>query len=43
MSDPDDVAEEFDIPKDEAAKLWNSGLALLGANDVKMLEFKEVV
>jgi hypothetical protein len=43
MSDPDDVVEEFDIPKSEAAKLWNSGLALLGASDMKMLEFKEVV
>jgi SAM-dependent methyltransferase len=43
MSEPDDVVEEYGIPKDEAAKLWNSGLALLGSNDVKMLEFKEAV
>ena len=43
MSDPDDVAEEYDIPKDEAARLWNSGLSLLGTGDVKMLEFKEEV
>jgi hypothetical protein len=41
MSDPDDVAEEYDIPKDEAAKLWNSGLALLGTRDMKMLEFQQ--
>ena len=40
MSDPDDVVEEFDVPKDEAVRLWNSGLALLGNSDVKMLEFK---
>jgi SAM-dependent methyltransferase len=43
LSDPDDVVEEFDIPKAEAAKLWNSGVSLLGASDMKMLEFKEVV
>jgi hypothetical protein len=43
MSDPDDVVEEYDIPKDEATKLWNSGVALLGSGDVKMLEFKEAV
>jgi SAM-dependent methyltransferase len=40
MSDPGDVAEEFNVSKDEAAKLWNSGMALLGTADVKMLEFK---
>jgi hypothetical protein len=40
MSDPGDVAEEFNVSKEEAAKLWNSGLALLGTADVKMLEFK---
>ena len=40
MSDPDDVVEEYDVPKDEAVRLWNSGLALLGNSDVKMLEFK---
>jgi hypothetical protein len=28
---PDDVAEEYNIPKDEATKLWNSGVALLGS------------
>lgn len=43
MSDPDDVVEEYGIPKDEAVKMWNSGLALLGSNDVKMLECKEAV
>jgi hypothetical protein len=43
MSCPDDVAEEFSIAKDEAAQMWNNGLALLGAGDVKMLEFKEAV
>jgi hypothetical protein len=43
MSDPDDVAEEFDVTKEEAVKMWNSGVALLGAGDVKTLEFKEVV
>jgi SAM-dependent methyltransferase len=43
MSDPADVAEEYGIPKDEAARLWNSGLSLLGTGDVKMLEFKEAV
>ena len=41
MSDPDDVVEEFNVPKDEAVKMWNSGLLLLGSSDVKMLEFKE--
>jgi hypothetical protein len=41
MSDPGDVVEEYGVPKDEAARLWNSGLALLGSNDVQMLEFKE--
>jgi hypothetical protein len=40
MSDPGDVADEFNVSKEEAAKLWNSGLALLGTADVKMLEFK---
>jgi hypothetical protein len=43
LSDPDDVAEEFNISQEEAAKLWNSGVALLGTGDVKMLEFKEAV
>jgi hypothetical protein len=42
MSDPGDVAEEFNVSKEEAAKLWNSGAALLGTGDIKMLEFKEV-
>ncbi|MCL2210822.1 MAG: DUF4942 domain-containing protein [Treponema sp.] len=42
MSDPDDVVEEFDIPKDEATRLWNSGLVLIGNSDVKMLEHKPV-
>ena len=41
MSDPDDVAEEYDVPKDEAARLWGGGLALLGAGDMQMIEFKE--
>ena len=41
MTDPDDVVEEFDIPKAEATKLWNSGVALLGSGDMKMLEFKD--
>jgi len=41
MTEPDDVAEEYGVPKDEAARLWNSGLALLGNSDVKMLEFRE--
>jgi hypothetical protein len=41
MSDPDDVVEEYGVPKDEAVRMWNSGVALLGANDVKMLEFKK--
>jgi hypothetical protein len=41
MSDPGDVAEEFNVSKEEAAKLWNSGVALLGTSDIKMLEFKE--
>jgi hypothetical protein len=40
MSDPDDVAEEFDISKEEASYMWNSGPALLGTSDIKMLEFK---
>jgi len=43
MSDPDDVVEEYGIPKDEAAQLWNSGVALLGSGDIRMLEFKEAV
>jgi hypothetical protein len=43
MSDPDDVAEEYNIPKDEAAMLWNTGLALLGTSDVKMIEHREAV
>ena len=41
MSDPDDVAEEYDVPKDEAARLWGSDLVLLGAGDMQMIEFKE--
>ena len=41
MSDPDDVVEEFGVPKDEAARLWNSGLALIGNSDVQLLEYKE--
>jgi hypothetical protein len=41
MSDPADVVEEFSISQEEAVKLWNSGVALLGTGDVKMLEFKE--
>jgi hypothetical protein len=40
MSDPGDVAEEFNVSKEEAAKLWNSSLVLLGTGDMKMLEFK---
>lgn len=40
MTSPDDVADEFDVPQAEAAQLWNSGAALLGGGDVKMLEFK---
>jgi hypothetical protein len=40
MSDPDDVVEEYEVPKDEAVRMWNSGVALLGNGDVKMLEFK---
>jgi hypothetical protein len=40
MSDPGDVVEEFNISEEEASKLWNSGLALLGTGDMKMLEFK---
>jgi len=40
MSDPDDVVEEYGVAKDEATKLWNSGVALLGTSDVRMLEFK---
>jgi hypothetical protein len=40
MSDPGDVAEEFNVSKEEATKLWNNGLVLLGTDDVKMLEFK---
>jgi hypothetical protein len=43
MSDPGDIVDEFDISKDEAAKLWNSGVALLGTGDVRMLEFKEKI
>jgi hypothetical protein len=43
MSDPDDVVEEYGIPKNEATQLWNSGVALLGSGDVRMLEFKEAV
>ena len=43
MSDPDDVVEEYGVPKDEATRLWNSGLALIGNNDVQLIEFKEAV
>jgi hypothetical protein len=43
MSDPGDVVDEFGVSKEEAAKLWNSGVALLGTSDVKMLEFKEAI
>ena len=43
MSDPDDVVEEFNVPKDEAVRMWNSGLALLGSGDMKMLEYKEAI
>jgi hypothetical protein len=43
LSTPDDVADEFDITKAEAAKLWNSGLALIGKTDMQMLEYKEAV
>jgi hypothetical protein len=43
ITGPDDVAEEFSVSKAEAAKLWNSSLSLLGANDVRMLEFKEAM
>lgn len=43
MSDPDDVVEEYGIQKDEATRLWNSGLALIGNSDVQLLEFKEAV
>jgi hypothetical protein len=39
MSDPDDVAEEFDVTKEEAVRMWNSGLALIGTGDVRMLTF----
>jgi hypothetical protein len=42
MSDPDDVAEEFNVSKEEAAQMWNSGLVLLGTGDVKMLKFKNL-
>jgi len=40
MSDPDDVVEEYGIPKDEATRLWNSGLALIGNNDVQLIELR---
>jgi hypothetical protein len=43
MSDPGDIVDEFDISEEEAAKLWNSGVALLGTGDVRMLECKEAV
>ncbi len=43
MSEPDDVVEEYGVPQDEATRLWNSGLGLLGTYDVKMLEFKAAV
>jgi hypothetical protein len=43
ITGPEGVEEEFDVSKAEAAKLWNSGLALLGANDMKMLEFKGAI
>jgi hypothetical protein len=41
MSAPGDVEEEYGVPKDEAARLWNSGLALAGSTDMKMLVFKD--
>jgi hypothetical protein len=41
MSDPDNVVEEYGVPKDEAVRIWNSGLTLLGTSDVKILEFKK--
>ena len=40
MSEPDDVVQEYGVPKDEAVKMWNSGVALLGSSDVQMLEYK---
>jgi hypothetical protein len=43
MSDPDDVVEEFNVSKEEAVRLWNTGLSLLGHSDIQMLEFKEVI
>jgi phage-related protein len=41
MSEPDDVVEEYGVPKDEAVRLWNGGLALIGSSDIQMLEYKE--
>jgi len=43
MSDPDEVVEEYGVPKDEATRLWNSGLALIGNSDVKMLTYKKAI
>jgi len=43
MSDPGDVVQEYGISEAEATRLWNTGLALLGTGDVKMLEFQEAV
>jgi len=43
MSDPGDVVQEYGISEAEATRLWNTGLALLGTGDVKMLEFREAV
>ena len=43
MSEPDDVVDEYGIPKDEATRLWNSGLALIGNSDVQLLEYKEAI
>jgi len=41
MSDPGDAAEEYDLPEDEAARLWNEGPSLLGGRDLRMLEYRE--
>ena len=41
MSDPGEASEEYGVSEAEAARLWNSGLALLGKSDTQLLEFKE--
>jgi hypothetical protein len=41
ITNPEDIEEEFDVTKAEAASLWNTGLSLLGSSDIQMLEFKE--